>query len=211
MLSVSIVLQAMDTKERILKKADELFRKFGLRAVTLDEIASNLGISKKTIYQFFADKDALVDEIMMQEFAKSNNDCELCKSKASNAVEEIFLLMQLLDEDFRNLNPLILHDLKKFHPNTYVKFIEYMHENMVKMIVENIEKGIVEGNYRNDFDVEILARFRMASIWLMFDQEVFPASKYNLVKISHQIMEHFLYGIASEKGFQLINKYKQTQ
>ncbi|MFY8091573.1 MAG: TetR/AcrR family transcriptional regulator [Chitinophagaceae bacterium] len=200
----------MDTKDRILHKADELFRKFGLRAVTLDEIASNLGISKKTIYQFFADKDALVDEIMMQEFAKTNNDCELCKTRAQNAVEEIFLLMQHLDDDFRNLNPLILHDLKKFHHTTFIKFNQYMHENMVKMIMENIEKGIEEGNYRNDFDIEILARFRMASIWLMFDQEIFPASKYNLVNLSHQIMEHFLHGIVSEKGYQLINKYKQV-
>jgi TetR/AcrR family transcriptional regulator, cholesterol catabolism regulator len=200
----------METKNRILQKAEELFRRFGIRAVTLDEIASDLGISKKTIYQYFEDKDALVDEIMMQEFAKTNEDCEKCKLNAENAVQEIFLLMQHLDEDFRNLNPLILHDLKKFHHKTFIKFNEYMHENMVKMIIENIEKGIAEGNYRNDFDIEILARFRMASIWLMFDQEIFPATKYNLVTLSHQIMEHFLYGIVSEKGFQLINKYKTS-
>lgn len=200
----------MDTKIRIVKKADELFRRFGIRAVTLDDIANNLSISKKTIYQYFTDKDALVDEIMMAEFAQTNHECDLCKAKAKNAVEEIFLLMQHLDEDFRNLNPLILHDLKKFHHNTFIKFNQYMHENMIAMIADNLIRGREEGNYRTDFDVETMARFRMASVWLTFDQEIFPASKFNLVKISHQIMELFLYGIVSPKGYKLIEKYKQA-
>lgn len=200
----------MDTKERIVKKADELFRRFGIRAVTLDDIANNLSISKKTIYQFFADKDALVDEIMMAEFSKTNCDCDHCKANAKNAVEEIFLLMQLLDEDFRNLNPLILHDLKKFHHNTFLKFNQYMHENMVQKISENLNRGREEGYYRTDFDVETMARFRMASVWLLFDQEIFPISKFNLEKTSHQIMELFLYGIVNPKGYKLIEKYKQA-
>lgn len=200
----------MDTKDRIVKKADELFRRLGIRAVTLDDIANNLSISKKTIYQYFADKDALVDEIMMAEFTKTNNECDHCKANSKNAVEEIFLLMQHLDEDFRNLNPLILHDLKKFHHNTFIKFNQYMHENMITMIAANLNRGREEGLYRTDFDVEILARFRMASVWMTFDQEIFPASKFNLVNTSHQIMELFLYGIANAKGHKLIEKYKQA-
>lgn len=200
----------METKDRIVKKADEFYRRLGIRAVTLDDIANSLSISKKTIYQFFADKDALVDEIMMAEFHKSNNDCELCKTKASNAVEEIFLLMQHLDEDFRNLNPLILHDLKKFHHNTFLKFNQYMHENMVQMIADNLSRGRQEGYYRTDFDIETIARFRMASIWMLFDQEVFPSQKFDLVKISREIMELFLYGIVNPNGHKLIEKYKQS-
>lgn len=200
----------METRDRILIKAEALFRSYGIRAVTLDEIANSLGISKKTIYQFFEDKDALVDEIMMAEFSKTNSDCEHCSSSAKNAVEEIFLMMQHLDEDFRNLNPLILHDLKKFHHNTFIKFNQYMHENMIIMIAANLKRGIEEGIYRADFDIETIARFRMASVWLMFDQEIFPANKFNLVKISHEVMELFLYGLVNPKGYKLIEKYKQA-
>ncbi len=200
----------METKERIVKKAHELIRRYGIRAVTLDEIANALGISKKTIYQFFTDKDSLVDEIMMAEFAQTNHDCELCKTQAHNAVHEIFLLMNQLDEEFRNLNPLILHDLKKFHHNTFIKFNQYMHENMIQMIADNIIRGREEGYYRTDFDIETVARFRMASVWLTFDQEVFPSTKFKLEKISHEIMEFFLYGLVTPKGYKLIEKYKQA-
>ena len=200
----------METKERILLKADELFRRFGIRAVTLDDIANNLAISKKTIYQYFEDKDALVDEVMIIEFEKNNNECIHCSDNAKDAVEEIFLLMEHLDKDFRNMNPIILHDLKKFHHKTFIKFNEFMHENLIKMIASNLQRGVNEGFYRDNFDIETIARYRMASVWLLFDQEIFPANKFDLVKTSHQLMEMFLYGIINPKGYKLIEKYKQA-
>ena len=97
-----------EVQERILLKSDELFRKFGIRAVTMDEIALNSGISKKTVYQYFKDKNELVDAVMMTHFDSNYKKCETCCKEASNAIEEIFMLMKHIGEDFRNLNPIIL-------------------------------------------------------------------------------------------------------
>lgn len=201
----------METKDRILLKADELFRRYGIRAVTLDEIATALGISKKTIYQFFEDKDALVDAVMMVEFENNRKDCCMASLNAKDAIDEMFQLLQNIDEDFRNLNPIIIFDLKKFHFKTFEKFEKHLHQDILQMIVANLKRGIAEGLYREDLDVEIVARFRVATIWLMFDQDVFPANKFQLTKVVKEVFELFLHGLVNTKGYKLIEKYKQLK
>jgi AcrR family transcriptional regulator len=208
---VSHPILKMETQDRILLKADEQFRRYGIRAVTLDEIANSLGISKKTIYQFFADKDALVDAVMMSEFENNRKDCCQCSVNAKDAVDEIFMLMQNIDEDFRNLNPIIIFDLKKFHFKTFEKFEKHLHQDILQMIMTNLKRGIEEGLYRDDLDIEIVARFRVATIWLMFDQDVFPSNKFQLTKVAKEIFELFLHGLVNTKGYKLIEKYKQQK
>lgn len=201
----------METRERILQKADELFRKYGIRAVTLDEIANSLGISKKTIYQFFEDKDALVDVVMMAEFEYNYQNCLKSKNMSKDAVDEIFKMMETMDDHFRNLNPIILLDLKKFHFKTFEKFHKHMHQNLMQMILANLQRGIDEGIYREGLNVEIVARFRMATVWLLFDTEVFPPSKFQLLHVFKEVLELFLHGLVNPKGYKLIEKYKQLK
>ena len=201
----------METKERILIKARELFRLYGIRAVTLDEIASILGISKKTIYLSFEDKDALVDAVMMEEFDCNYQDCMNCSAKAKNAIDEIFILMENMDEDFRSLNPILIFDMKKFHHKTFEKFQTHMHQNLMQMVAANLKRGIAEGYYREDLDIEIISRFRMSSMWLLFDPEVFPPQKFELSKIFREISELFLHGLVNSKGQKTIEKYYQQK
>jgi AcrR family transcriptional regulator len=199
----------METQERILLKADEMFRRYGIRAVTLDEIATSLGISKKTIYQYFEDKDALVDVVMMNEFENNYKDCIKCSQNSKDAVDEIFKLMERIDEDFRTLNPIIIFDMKKFHFKTFEKFQNHMHKNIMQMIMNNIKRGQTEGLYRTDINIEIVSRFRIASTWLLFDPEVFPQNKFQLPVVFLEVFELFLYGLVNPKGFRLIEKYKE--
>lgn len=201
----------MDTQNRILQKADELFRRYGIRAVTLDEIANNLGISKKTIYQYFEDKDALVDVVMMAEFEYNYQNCLKSRDTSKDAVDEIFKMMETMDEHFKNLNPIILLDLKKFHFKTFEKFQNHMQQNLMQMIIANLKRGIAEGIYRENLNVEVLARFRMATVWLLFDVEVFPPAKFQLVDIFKEVLELFLYGLVNPKGYKQIEKYKQQK
>ncbi|TAL46559.1 MAG: TetR/AcrR family transcriptional regulator, partial [Chitinophagaceae bacterium] len=109
----------MEPKERIRGKANDLFMQYGLRSVSMDDIAAALGISKKTIYQFFSDKDELVDAVVDDELRQTQHDCIFCKTNALNAVEEMFLTMEQIHEQFRNMNPMVLYDLQKFHPTAY--------------------------------------------------------------------------------------------
>lgn len=199
----------MDVQKRIILKAFDLVKRYGVRAVTLDDIASSAGISKKTIYQYFDDKDALVDAVMMGEMQHNNQKCEECCNSSKNAVEEIFKLIEKMDDNFKSLNPIIFLDLKKYHHKTFEKFQYHLHTNLKQMIIANLQRGITEGLYRPDIDVEIVARFRIACIWLLFDQEVYPASEFTLHKVSLEIFELFLYGLVNPKGYKLIEKYKQ--
>ena len=199
----------MEVQERILLNADEQFKKYGIRAVTMDEIAQNCGTSKKTIYQYFKDKNDLVDAVMMAHFADNLKKCKTCSSESKNAIEEIFMLMESIGEDFRSINPIILLDLRKFHVVTFQKFQKHIDQTITQMVLENIERGIKEGLYRRNLHKEIVARFRMASIWILFDQDIFPYPKFELSNVFKEVLELFLYGLVSPKGYQLIEKYQQ--
>src|SRR5579872_1064742 len=103
----------MDVKERILAKAADLFIRYGIRSITMDEIASQLGISKKTIYQFFTDKDDMVAAVIEKEIQKDEMECVQFREQAEDAVQQIFLAMESLEEMLRYANPLMLYDLEK--------------------------------------------------------------------------------------------------
>ena len=109
----------MEHKERILEKATELFMQYGIRSITMDEIAAQLGISKKTIYQFFTDKDAMVEAVVNEEMMRNEADCRDYNLQAENAVHEIFSAMDGMQEMLKTMNPQLLHDLEKHHPAAF--------------------------------------------------------------------------------------------
>jgi AcrR family transcriptional regulator len=201
----------MEIQERIRQKADELFRRYGIRSVTMDEIATQLGMSKKTIYQYYTDKDQLVDAVAVDEIRFSQECCLKDAAVSANAIEEIFRVMEFVEVMFRNMNPSMLHDLEKYHPLGYKKFLEHKNKFLYEMIRNNIERGIREELYRPEIDVEIMSRYRLEAMMLVFNSNLFPPSKFNLVKLHQEILEHFLYGLATMKGYKLILKYKQQR
>jgi AcrR family transcriptional regulator len=201
----------MEIKERIQEKARELFMRLGIRSVSMDDIATQLGMSKKTIYQFFADKDELVDAVMAANIQQTQQDCDKCMVTSANAVEEIFLTMEMIQEQFRNMNPMILYDLQKFHFGAFQKLMAHKNEFLLTIIRNNIEKGIAEGLYRKDIDTDILAKFRLESMMIGFNIDLFPPSKYSLANVTQVIIEHFLFGLATIEGHELILKYQKER
>ena len=214
-LQVSIVLRqifkTMSVKERIQTKAHELFMQFGIRSVSMDDIANSLGMSKKTLYQYFADKDELVDAVVDAHITIIQANCTGCRKVATNAVHEIFLTMENIIEQLSNMNPMVLNDLEKFHFRAYRRFVEHKTKFLAKIIRENIEWGKKEELYREEIDVDVLSKFRLESMMIPFNISVFPPGKYNLAETSAIIIEHFIYGLVTIKGHKLIQKYKQTR
>jgi len=201
----------MEVQERIKLKADELFRRFGIRSVTMDEIASQLGISKKTIYQCYGDKNELVDAVTREEISFSQERCQLDMSASENAIDEIFRVMEFVEIMFRNMNPNMVHDLEKYHPKAYGIFMEHKNKFLYDMIRKNIDRGIREGLYRPEINTEIMTRFRLESMMLAFDVGMFSPSTFSLLQVQQEILEHFLYGLATLKGYKLILKYKKQR
>jgi len=119
--------------------------------------------------------------------------------------------MNMMDERLRNMNPVIMLDLQKFHSKAFLVFQDYRNNFLRTVIRENLERGIAEGLYREDLEVSILTQFRIASAMLCFQPEVFPIAGFEMGKVQRVLLEHFLYGVVSAEGLKLIAQYKQHQ
>lgn len=214
-IKVSLVLWAnmadADTGLRIKEKAQGLFMQYGLRSVSMDDIAGNLGMSKKTIYQYYADKDELIEAVINEELQQSQTICERDQHSSANAVHEIFLAMDMVVELLSAMNPSLIHDMQKYHPKAFLKFQQHKNEYLFNVIRKNLERGIREGLYRGEINLDIIARFRVESIMMPFNPDFHSRVKYNLVQIEEEMIIHFLFGLASPKGYKLIIKYQQER
>jgi AcrR family transcriptional regulator len=173
----------------------------------MDEIATQLGISKKTIYQFFTDKDDMVSAVIDQEIAKNELECNVFRDQAADAVHQIFLALESLDEMLKYTNPLMLYDLEKHHPRAYRKLKEYKYQFLYTMIIDNIERGMEEGAYRLDINKDIVAKSRIEQAFLVFNFDMFPHSRYKMSEVNYELASLFLHGIVTPKGKTLIEKY----
>jgi len=180
----------------------------GVKHVTMDDLATQLGISKKTIYQYFKDKDALVSSVVEFELANHALLCNQSTQAADNAVHEIFLLMSVIQEMFNRMNPLALFEIEKYYPLAFDKIKKHKEDIIFSMISANLEKGIAEGLYRKDVDITILSKYRLETSLIPFNIHVFHPSKFDLLKVNLQIIEHFVYGVATLEGHKLMDAYK---
>ena len=201
----------MDPNERIILFAESLFMQRGIRAVSMDEIAVGLGMSKKTLYQHFADKDELVDAVVAAHLARMQADARQWREQAQDAVHEMFIAMEQIQSHLANMNPILLHDLQKFHPRAYQRFREHKDVFLFELVRANMQWGMSEGFYRLDLDIDALCRYRLASMMLPFNTELFPPTQYNLGQLSESLLQHFVFGLATEKGHKrLMNYYEST-
>ena len=196
-------------KDRIRQKANELFRRYGFKSITMDEIATQLGASKKTLYQFYSDKDELVEAVAIEWIQFSESCCNSYRNTCENAIDEIFLALDFIQEMFSSMNPSMLFDLQKYYPSAFSKFLTYKNQYLYKTIRENLERGIAEGLYREDINLEIISKFRLESMLMPFNIEMFPSGKFTIGELEREIMMHYLFGVASIKGHKLILKYLQ--
>lgn len=197
----------MEIKERIREKATELFIKYGIKCITMDEIAAQLGISKKTIYQSFSDKNELVSAIFDAHLCSSQQNCITDAQNADNAIQEVLLSLETFCTVMQSINRSVLHDLEKFHPDVFAKFLQFKNNFLYASIENNLKRGMEEELYRADLDLAVMARLRLANIVISMNIELFPPRQFNFMAVERQVTLHFLYGIVTAKGARLIKKY----
>jgi AcrR family transcriptional regulator len=212
--NVSIVLRRkrkkMELKDKILAVAFDMFRKRGIRSVSMDDIAQEMAISKKTIYKWYENKDAIVYAALETHLNLMQTGCNECASHGANAIDELFKTMAMTREMLTNINPSIFYDLQKFHPASWQLFQQHKSSFILGMIVKNMERGIAEGLYRPDLDMPVLSRLRLYQIDMAFNMDMFPPSQFEPQRVQMACLEHFMLGIATLKGHKLINRYKHV-
>jgi AcrR family transcriptional regulator len=197
-------------EDRILLKARDLMFQTGIRQVTMDDLATQLGMSKKTIYQYYKDKDDLVKAVVGFELKNHQQLCQHCEAKADNAVHEMFLVMETMKEMAKTMNPGSMMELEKYFPSAFDIIKQHKDDFFLSLIKQNLIKGMEQGYYRSDLEVDILSRFRLETIFIPFNLHAFPVSIFNPIKVHTQLMEHFVYGLMTVKGYEVMQQYKQT-
>lgn len=197
-------------REKIVAEAFSLFCQSGIKSVSMDDIAQHLSISKKTIYKWFSNKDEVVYSAVSNYLQHIECDCEDILSKSGNAIEELFNIMGTTREIFSKIHPSIFHDLQKYHATAWKLWQDHKNQYIFGKVRQNLERGIAEGLYRKDLDVEVMARIRLVQIELPFDQRLFPRHQFELMRVQLASLEHYMLGIATLKGHKLINEYKHV-
>lgn len=181
-----------------------MFLRYGMKSLTMDDVARELGISKKTLYQFVDNKDDLVLKVMDRHIQEDCAQAEALRAESSDALDEIFKVIHYNAVDLGRMKSNIVFEMQRYYPAAWEKMEKFTWEYMYRVVVDNIEWGIRDGLYRADFDVDIVARLHIGAMLLIFDERVFPKPPYSFEKLFKEYMQHYLYGIISEKGLQIL-------
>jgi AcrR family transcriptional regulator len=194
-----------------VQAAGELFMRLGIRSVTMDDVARELAMSKKTLYQHFSNKNSLVTAIAEAHIKMEMIDFEKITADAANAIEEIHGIAKCMRRNVAEMNPSTLYDLQKFHQDAWKTFLNFKDKFIAGYVEQNMRKGVKEGFYRKEIDVKILARLRVEQVQIMFDPKIFPPSKFNFAEVQNQMLDHFIHGLLTEKGRDLYHKFQQEE
>jgi AcrR family transcriptional regulator len=172
----------------------------------MDDVASELGISKKTLYQWFDSKDDLVFKVLDHHISREKSMCLKRAAEAKNAIDEILVLVEANSQELANMRTNIVNDLQKYHPSAWEMIQKFQYDFVFRIIRDNLDRGRKEGLYREDFDIDIIAKLHLAGAFSLFDSQWFPDKEFSRVELFRQYIMHFLFGIVSPKGAHYLKK-----
>lgn len=195
-----------DELKNILLKVRELYKKYGIKSITMDDVAMELGISKKTLYQYINDKDDLVGKFIDNEIVLRQQDICQCFRIGFNAIEELFEISIFMNKLIRDQNPATEHDLKKYYPHHHQKIIKARREGVYNYILINLKKGKKEGLYRREMNNEIIAKLYLSRSESIHLNDLFTVEEYTSSELFVELLTYHIRGIATEKGIAVLEK-----
>lgn len=197
----------MEVKDKIVEGASFLFHKYGVRSVSMDDIARHLSMSKKTLYQYFKDKDELVTTGMMLHMEREKEEYAEIEANSKDAIQEMASVTKCMRKNLSDLNPALLFDLQKYHPNAWNVWLEFKNNHIKNSIVATLRRGVEQGLFRKNIHPEIMAIFRVEQVQMAFDDRVFPTTKFDFKEVQLNFLDHFIHGLVNDKGRELLEKY----
>ncbi len=199
----------MDTKSKIIEGAAELFRKYGIKSVTMDIIATNLGISKRTIYEYFSDKDELLIGVFENMSKKQKEVVSQIINESENIISAIFKLIHITLDHFYNMSPGFIEDIKKIHRELIIKKKIKFEIPDFKNNQQLIDRGIKEKLFRRNINADIVNRtIYFMMLWVMKD-ELYPYEEFSRREVMKNTIINYLKGIATPDGLKLIEKQEK--
>lgn len=200
-----------DELTHILKKVRTLYRKFGIRSVTMDDVSHELGISKKTLYQYVRDKDELVQKVIDLEIAEHQAKMIVSCTDDRNAIEQLLEIARCLSYMLREYSPASEYDLKKYYPDQFLRVRELRRNHALGFLKENLEKGIREGLYRPEVNPDIISRLGVSLIDNVVDGEVISLNEFLDPRFFGEFFEYHIRGIANAEGLSYLESQLKAQ
>jgi TetR/AcrR family transcriptional regulator, cholesterol catabolism regulator len=192
--------------KNILVKVREWYMKFGIKGITMDDVARELGISKKTLYKYVSDKDDLVGKFVDNEIEIRQNEICKCIQTDFNAIEELFEITLFMNRIMRNQNPATEHDLEKYYPHHFQKILKARREGVYNYILMNLSKGKEEGLYRKEMNDEIIGKLYLSRSESIHSSDLFTIEEFTSRKLFVELLTYHIRGIATEKGITVLER-----
>jgi AcrR family transcriptional regulator len=199
----------MDYRQIIIEEASLMFRTYGIRAVTMDMLAANLGISKRTMYEVFRDKDDILYGVLKWMTLKQRDLMSKIFDESKNVIEAIFKMLDIMGDHYQKMSPAFLMDMRRFHGEFVKNLTE---QNELPYYTDNSEilkRGIKEGIFRENIDIEITNKCMLEMAKLTNDTSVFPPDDFPNKDVIKNFYINYLRGISTQKGLDLIDYYEK--
>jgi TetR/AcrR family transcriptional regulator, cholesterol catabolism regulator len=196
-----------DELMNVLKRVRLLYQKYGIRSVTMDDVSHELGISKKTLYQYVRDKDELVHKVLEMEISERQARMLISCSETKNAIEQLLEIARCISIMLKDFSPASEYDLKKYYPDLYIKVRDLRRNHIFRFIMENLIKGKEEGLYRNEIDINIISKLNVSVIDSMLDSEVITIPEFMDPIFFNEYFVYHIRGIVNSKGLNFLESH----
>lgn len=198
-------------REKIINKATELFLTLGFKSVTMDDIANELGISKKTIYVHFENKTKLVEFSTLEMFELISHGIDCICQLQKDPIEEIYDIKKLVMEHLKNEKSSPYHQLQKYYPKIFNSLRSKQYRLMEDCVADNLKRGIAVGLYRDNLEIDFISKMYFNSIMALKDKQLFPLKNFSMTSLMNLYLEYHVRGICTPKGLDALTKTINNQ
>ncbi|WP_112378188.1 TetR/AcrR family transcriptional regulator [Flagellimonas maritima] len=192
-------------REKILHRATDLFLNLGFKSVTMDDLANEMGISKKTIYSHFENKTKLIEESTMDLFYCISDGIDDIIALKKNPIEELYEIKKFVMLHLKDEKSSPQYQLRKYYPKIFETLKKKEFEVMQECVVDNIRRGMEIGIYRENLNIQFVARIYFSGAVSLGDLDLFPSTMFTKVELEDYYLEYHLRGIVTPKGRKILN------
>ncbi|UNY99434.1 TetR/AcrR family transcriptional regulator [Zhouia spongiae] len=193
-------------KDKIIEKASDMFLTIGFKSITMDDIANEMGISKKTIYQHFRNKTELVESCTMHRCDYVTNGINCIRGQRNNPIEELYEIKGFVLSNLKDEKSSPYYQLQKYYPKVHKALRSKIYDQMDACILENLKRGVDEGIFRKEIDVDIISKFYFYGMMELKNGDVFSPHVYSMPYLMEVFLDYYVRGIATEKGILILNQ-----